>query len=217
MIQTLSKNWWLLALCGVFDAILSVLYFDHSTQGVASISTLVTIGRLSLAAGACTIAAGFWKSGNGRCWPAVLNGLALGALGLVFNGILGFRISLRTIALLIVVTAISMGIVELVTAGTLRRERQVSGEWFLRFAGVASFGFALAFFTLGFRWIEIAPGTHQDIFWLGSYFAFSAICMLGLAFLLRCQGSLKSSLLEALPRQQVQHPQVKRLSISHPH
>jgi uncharacterized membrane protein HdeD (DUF308 family) len=26
LIQTLAKNWWLLALCGVLDAIISVIY-----------------------------------------------------------------------------------------------------------------------------------------------------------------------------------------------
>jgi hypothetical protein len=36
LIQTLTKNWWLLALCGVLDAIISVIYlitFSHSQSG----------------------------------------------------------------------------------------------------------------------------------------------------------------------------------------
>ena len=199
-IQTLMKNWWLLALCGVLEVVMSVVYLDHSVHGIASNTPLVTIGRLSVAAGVCTVAAALWNSATRRRWLLVLNGLALNALGLIFNGISGFRISLRTIALLIVFMAISMGIFELLTARILRRQHHVFGEWFLKLAGVASLGFALAFFALVFRWIEIEPGTHPDLFWFGSYFGFSAICMLGLAFLLRGQGSRQSGLLEALPR-----------------
>ena len=47
-------------------------------------------------------------------------------------------------------------------------------------AGVASVGFAVAFLALGLRWITVEPGSRSDLLWLGSYFGFSAICMLGL-------------------------------------
>ena len=33
MIQTLIKNWWLLALCGTVDAIISVIYFLMYNSG----------------------------------------------------------------------------------------------------------------------------------------------------------------------------------------
>ena len=148
----------------------------HSWNG-----TVVFLGKLALAAGACTIAAGIWRSTKGKCWLLVLNGLALSALGLIFM-LSGYRgISFRTVALLIVVMAMSIGILELATARTLRRQRHVADAWFLGSAGVASVGFALAFFALGFRWIKLEPGSHSDFLWLGSYFGFSAICMLGLA------------------------------------
>jgi hypothetical protein len=81
--------------------------------------------------------------------------------------------------------AISIGILELRTARELRRQRHVADDWFLGLTGVASVGFALAFTALGFRWIEIEPGSHADLLWLGSYFGFSAISMLGLSLILR--------------------------------
>ncbi len=202
MIQTLIKNWWLLALCGAFDAILSFLYLvmqgpdgtltfrTYAVQG-----TVGLIGKLTLAAGVCTIAAGIWRSRRGRCWLLVLNGLALSVLGLILNGMFGFRISLRTIALLIAVTAMSTGILELVTARTLGRQRRIADEWFFGVAGAVSLGFALAFSALGFHWIRLERGSHLDFIGLGSFFGFSAICMLWLAL---CLGSRDDSEVRAI-------------------
>ncbi len=193
MIQTLIKNWLLLALCGVLDAVISVIYLimpdaDGPLTFNAWSGMVVFLGKVALAAGACTIAAGIWRSAKGKCWLLVLNGLALGALGLICYKLTHYRISFRTIALLIILMAMSVGIIELLTARTLRRQRHVADGWFLGLAGMASVGFALAFFALGFRWIKLGPGSHLDLLWLGSYFGFSAICMLGLALRLRSLG-----------------------------
>jgi uncharacterized membrane protein HdeD (DUF308 family) len=204
VIQTLIRNWVLLALCGVLDAIISVIYVViEETDGPLTLHSwngmVVFAGKLALVAGACTIAAGIWRSATGKGWLLVLNGLALGALGLIQYGLTRFRISFLTIALLIVVMAMSMGILELVVARTSRHRRHIADGWFLALAGVASFGFAVAFLGLGLRWIKIAPGSHADLLWLGSYFGFSAICMLGLALRLHRLGPFQSGRWEALP------------------
>ena len=185
MIQTLTKNWWLLALCGVLDAMIAVIYvIMQETNGPLTFQewngTIVFLGKLTLAAGVCTIAAGIWRSTKGKCWLLVLNGLALGALGLIYYRLVRFGISFLTVALLIILMAMSIGILEFVTARTLGRQRHIVDGWFLGLAGVVSVGFALAFFALGFRWIKLGPGSHLDLLWLSSYFGFSAICMLGL-------------------------------------
>lgn len=192
MIQTLSKNWLLLALCGVLEATIAVTYFImqdasgpltfHEWKG-----TITFLGMLAMAAGACTIAAGIWRSAQGKCWLLVLNGLALGALGVIQFGFVRFRISFLTIALLIILMAMSIGILQLEIAQSFRRQGQVLDGWFFGLAGAASVAFAMAFFALGFRWIRIAPGSHADLFWLGSYFGFSAICMVALALRLHRQ------------------------------
>jgi len=206
MIQTLIKNWWLLALCGVLDAIMSVIYLImQDTDGSLTLrtyaveSTIVLLGKLGLAAGVCTIAAGIWRSTKGKCWLLVLNGLALGALGLICYQLTHYQISFRTIALLFVVMSMSAGIFELLIARVLRRQRHVADEWFLGLAGAASVGFALAFFALAFRWIKLDPGSHADFLWFGSYFGFSAICILGLALRLHSLGPSQSGQWEALP------------------
>ncbi|MDQ2840889.1 MAG: hypothetical protein M3Y72_07615 [Acidobacteriota bacterium] len=187
-IQTLIKNWWLLALCGVIEANISVVYLLKQGTGFHALSTIVFTGRLAVAAGACAIVAGLWRSANGKCWLLALHGLALGALGLIFNGIAGFRISLRTVALLMVLMAMSVGALELATARTLRRRSHAADGWLLGFAGVVSLGFALAFFALGFRWFELGPRSNTDLLLFGSYFGFNSICVLAIAIRLRSWG-----------------------------
>ena len=158
------------------------------------------LGTLMLAAGACTIAAGIWRSTKGKCWLLVLNGLALSALGLIYDFLVRFRISFLTVTLLIILMAVSIGILELATARTLLRQRHVADGWLLGLAGVASVGFAVAFLALGFRWITVEPGSRSDLLWLGSYFGFSAICMLGLGLRLNSlRGALYRMAGSALP------------------
>jgi len=141
--------------------------------------TLVQMGVLALAAGACTIATGIWSSRNGQSWLLVLNGLACSALGLILTFWRG-PLAFRTVALLIVVMAMSVGIYELASARAWRSH--LADQWLLAAAGAISVGFALAFLAFVFRWIKLEPGSPaQTLHWLGSYFGFSAICMLGLA------------------------------------
>jgi uncharacterized membrane protein HdeD (DUF308 family) len=182
MIQTLIKNWWLLGLRGVLAALLSVMTFlmlnsaESSTLREFALKGMVVfLGILALAAGACTIAAGIWSATHGKWWLLVLDGLAVSAAGVIL--ILANSISFRIVTELLVALAMLIGIVELSSARMLRRH--VSDEWFLGLAGAASVGFALAFL-----WAKPAE-TNSGFIWLGSYAAFSAICMFGLALRLR--------------------------------
>lgn len=204
MIQTLVKNWWLLALCGVLEAILSVVYFImQGTNGPLTFhawrNTLAFLGEAAMAAGACSITAGIWRSATGKSWLLVLNGLALCAFGVIGFAGTRYSISLRTIALLFIVMALSTGILELTMARTLRGQGRVADGWLLGLAGTVSVGFALPFFALGFGWIRLGLLSHVDLLWFGSYFGFSAICMLGLALRLHRLGSSQSGRREALP------------------
>jgi uncharacterized membrane protein HdeD (DUF308 family) len=205
MIQTLIKSWWLLAVCGILDAIYSAMNFVMQRPDgslalrtfVHSRGTVVNMGMLALAAGACTVTAGIWSSRRGKSWFLVLNGLACSALGLIFIFWTG-PLSFRTVALLIVVMAMSIGIYEFAAARTLRRH--LADEWLLGAAGVASVGFGLAFLAFMFRWIKLEPGSPaQSFHWMGSYFGFSAICMLGLALRLHRLRRSQSGQWEDLP------------------
>lgn len=180
MSQRLLKSWWLLTLCGVLDAIISSVYLvRQNADGPLTYhlwhGTMRYLGSLTLAAGVCTLVAGVWSGRKENSWLLALNGIACSALGAIFafwRGPLAFR----TIALLIVVMALSIGVYEFRIARTSRRG---SEEWLLDMVGGVSMGFALAFLAFVFRLISLdSTAPAQSLHWLGSYFAFSAICML---------------------------------------
>jgi hypothetical protein len=191
LIKTLIKSQWLLALCGILDAIICVIFliiYDTGPDGrltVLGLNGMVgLLSRLALAAGVCTIAAGIWRPAKGSSWLLVLNGLALsayGAIPLFWRGPLGFN----RIALLLMAMAMTIGILGLAMARTLRHS--VGDEWFFGLAGAGSVGFALAFLAVANGWIQLEGRLfHPSVFlWQCFYFGFCAICMLGLALRLR--------------------------------
>lgn len=177
------KPSWLLALCAVLDVIISGVYlFAYRGDGPltyhAGHRMMVSLGWLTLAAGISTLAAGIWNLRKAtRSWLLVLNGLACSLLGTIF-AFWTRPLAFRSIALLIVVMALSIGTYELTIA---RVSRRVSDEWLLGAVGVISIFFASAFLAFVFRWITLQPGAPtQSLHWLASYFACSAVCMLAL-------------------------------------
>jgi len=180
------KSWWLLALCGVLNAIFSIMMFlVLSPDGSITLRRFIygrsaaeQVGMLALAIGACTVAAGIWKLRKSNSWLLVLNGLVCSALGLLVRS--NRPIAFRTVALFIVVMAVSIGVYELAAARALRGYVE---EWLLDTAAIVSLGFALAFLAFVLRWLKLEPSPSAQTFnWLGSYFGFSAICMLWFAF-----------------------------------
>jgi hypothetical protein len=88
----------------------------------------------------------------------------------------------------VMVMAMSIGILALTSAGSLR---QILIKWCLGLDGAALVGFALAFFAFYLRWFSLEDGSFFLL--QGSYFAFGAICMLALA--LRVDGPRVTSAL----------------------
>ncbi|HEY7208947.1 MAG TPA: hypothetical protein VH477_01640 [Bryobacteraceae bacterium] len=166
------KNRWLLLICGVLNLAIAVLYFQHADYGYTALRDMLLLGRLMLAAAACTIAAGAWAYADGRRWLLVLNGLGLSALGLLFNGVFGFKIRLLTIALVLIVMALSLAVL------TLENARL---HTLFRIAGMVLIAFAGIFAALGFHLVLLGPESRADAVWIGSYFAFSAMVLFGLA------------------------------------
>jgi hypothetical protein len=208
MIQTLTKNWWLLALCGVLCVPISVIYFIMYYAGPGSTpfiwnEIIPVSGRFVLAAGVCSIAAGIWRPAKGMASLSagllVLNGLALsvfGGIGYFWSGPLDFRL----FALLIVAMAMSVGILAFAITRTLRRN--VQDRWFFGLAGAASVGVAIAFVALVNGWVPLERRAfHPAIFlWVCLYFAFAAIFMLGIGLRLHGRGVSQSGQWDAVPR-----------------
>src|SRR5258708_13441842 len=82
--------------------------------------TVASLSTLALVAGACTIAAGIWRSANGKSWLLVMNGLAFIAYGLIpliSRGPLRFDL----FALLLVLIATMIVLLALLIAPSTRR------------------------------------------------------------------------------------------------
>jgi len=188
VVQTSNKSWWLLTLSGVLYATLSILIFlvkdaDGSSvlrRYVHARNAVTEMSMLVLAAGACTVVAGLWNLRKGNSWLLVLNGISCSALGLLLSFGASRPVAFRTVAFWIVAMAVSIGMYELTTAQALRWH--LADAWFLGAAGVLAACFALAFLAFLFRWMKLDPSpSPQTFYWLSSYFAFSALCMLNLA------------------------------------
>jgi hypothetical protein len=186
--QNLIKRWSLPVLCSLFYATFSfMILFILSPDGFRTLhpfahsrSSIERLGLVALAAGVCTLATGIWNAREANSWLLVLNGLACSALGIMVALGASRPISFRSIALAIVVMAVSIGLYELVAAKTLRGHRV--DEWLLTAAGVVSVGFAGVFLGFVVGWIRLDPSPSAQTFhWLGGYCGFSSICMLGLA------------------------------------
>lgn len=184
MSGTLSKTWWLLALCGILDATHASMNLLMMKQPLtyrifgSNSSAVWDMGLLALAAGAFAITAGLWSVGKDHSWLLSLHGLALGAFGLiVVSPFVKGPLSFRPVSLLFTVMTASIGAFALETARSQRRGSR--GRWFLDAAGAASIGFAFSFIGVGF-FFRLEP---QIFFiWMSSYFGFCAVFMLWLAF-----------------------------------
>ena len=201
MSGTLSKTWWLLALCGILDAthasinlLMMKLPLTYRIFGSDS-SAVRGMGLLALSAGACAIAAGLWSVGKDHSWLLSLHGLALGAFGLIaVSPLVKGPLSFRPVSLLFTVMAASMGAFALETARTQRRGSR--GRWFLIAAGAASISFAFSFIGVGF-FFRLEPPQIFFI-WMSSYFVFCAVFMLWLAFRLHSRAIGQSDQMEPL-------------------
>jgi uncharacterized membrane protein HdeD (DUF308 family) len=122
--ETLRRNWWLLALRGLFAVIFGVLAF--AWPGATLITLVWLVGA-------------FAPKGYPRFGSLILGGL-LGVLA----GLLAFAMpGLTALGLSILIAAWAMvtGILEIIAAIKLRKE--ISNEWLLVLAGVAALAFGI--------------------------------------------------------------------------
>jgi uncharacterized membrane protein HdeD (DUF308 family) len=182
MLRVLINNWWLLALRGTLALLFAGMAFSSHTltgtwllSSIALAGVVVVFGLLAIAAGVCTIVAAVRGARGEKWWLLLWDGIAVCVLGTVV--LLAPKLDLISLARMLAVCALTIGVVELVLARTLRRH--VPDEWFLAVSGAASFGFGLYLFLF---WTHEATAMLR---WLAAYAAFSGLAILGLAFRLR--------------------------------
>jgi hypothetical protein len=172
-----GKSNLLLAFCAILDAAIALLYLLMSgANGPLPVHkwghAVVLLGGLTLLAGACSIVVA-------KTWPLRLHGVSLSALGIIYCVFANhFRVGILTVALLAVFASLSAAVLDLDLARTMRHP--VSAV-LIASAGVVSLVFAGSFLALGLRWLVLGPGSHLDLRLLGSYFAVTAVAMLGLS------------------------------------
>jgi len=181
------KGWWLLALCGIIDAICAGIHLLIAGSMTLSTNTLVwDMCMLAVVAGACAITAGLWNSGKGNSWLLSLHGLALGAFGVIGVSPLVRRpLGFRPISVLFILMAVSLGAFALGTVQT--PQNGALHRWLLSISGAALLGFACSFLAAGAGWVRLtAPSFYW--FWMSSYFGFIALCMFSVAVLVHRPG-----------------------------
>jgi hypothetical protein len=194
----LVAGWWLLALCGIADAVCAAMHlfmldYDGSLRlrTFAFTTTVWDMCMVALVAGACAIAAGAWNFRRGSAWLLSLHGLALGAFGVVgISPLVKGPLSFRPISLLFVLMAVSAGAFALRSARAQRnRSLPVAA---LNVFGAASLGFAVSFIAVGFGWIRPRQlGPYFYWIWMSSYFALCSAFMLYLALRVRNRRSVE--------------------------
>jgi uncharacterized membrane protein HdeD (DUF308 family) len=201
MIRILIKNWWLLALRGVFALLFATFAFSLRAMidtwvlgAMARAGVVVVFGLLAFAAGLSTIAAAIRGAGAEKSHLLLWDGIAICSGGAVI--LLAPRLDLTWLVYGIAVLAIGVGILEILLARTLRRH--IPDEWAMALAGAGSFCFGVYFL--------LAPMTEtfSMLRWLGIYAGFSGIAILALALrlhsLLTSVHELASSTVPAAPK-----------------
>jgi hypothetical protein len=197
--RALCNAWWLLALCGILDAMHATIYLLAINRwlilrGFASAAGW-DMSILALTAGACAIAAGLWSVGKDYSGLLSLHGLALGAFGAIAVSPLVKRpMSFHGVSLLFALMAASIGAFALETAHM--QPRGSKGRWFLIAAGAASFSFAFSFIAIGF-FLPLKP-PNMFVIWMSAYFVFCTVFMLWLAFRLHSRAIGQSDQTEPL-------------------
>jgi len=170
----LNRSWWLLLLRGLAAIAFGVLTWIQ--PGISLAALVLLFGAYSMADGIL----GCWTAIAGRhdhehWWVLLLNGL----LGIGIGVLTFLAPGLTALALLfyIAIWAVATGVLEIVAGVRLRRE--ITGEWWLVLAGIASVVFGVL--------LVARPGAGAlSVLWLiASYATLFGVLLVVLAFKVR--------------------------------
>ena len=174
MVESLSRNWWLVVLRGVLGILfgLSALIWP----GITWLTLVVIFGVYAIVDGLIAIWTGLSRTRETpRWWMFLLEGLlgiGAGVAAIVWPGV-------ATLVLIYIIAswAVITGILEIVAAIRLRHE--INNEWFLALGGVLSVGLGILLF------LQPAAGTLAIIWMIAGYAVIFGILLIILGFRLR--------------------------------
>lgn len=176
MLTQLSRNWWAIALRGVFAIIFGILAFIW--PGVTLTVLVLFFGAYALVDGLFAIVAALMnRAGERRGWVLLegLVGIGAGVLTFVWPDVTALFL-----LYLIAAWGIITGALEILAAIELRRE--ITNEWMLILGGIASvvFGILLILFP--------GAGALSLIWLIAAYAIVFGVLLVGLSLRLRSWG-----------------------------
>ncbi|HWK88437.1 MAG TPA: HdeD family acid-resistance protein [Longimicrobium sp.] len=174
-VDTLSRNWWAVALRGVCGILFGTLTF--LAPGISLAALVLFYGAWALADGVLAIASAVRRRTEERWWVLVLKG----SLGITAGVVTLFWPGITAMALLYVIAAWALVAGALEVAAAIRLRRVVTGEWLLALSGVLSI-------VLGVL-LMLFPGTGAlaVVLWIGAYALVSGALLVALALRLRAR------------------------------
>ena len=174
MLTMLARNWWVVALRGLFAVIFGVLAIVW--PGLTLLVLITLFGAYALVDGIFAVIAGIASYGrNERWWAVLLEGIAgiiLGVLTFLWPGTTAL-----VLVYFIAAWALITGVFEIAAAIRLRKE--IEGEWMMVLSGILSIIFG--------AFLIVAPGAGALGLTLviGVYAIVWGILLIILAFRLR--------------------------------
>ena len=180
-VDTLIRNWWLVALRGVVALTFGVLTIFRPSVTLAVL--ILLFGSYAIVNGLISIVAAVAnRHGEPRWVSLLISGVLSAALGILT--FLAPQVTAIVLLYIIAAWAIVTGVSEIVTA--IRLRRVITGEWLLIVAGVVSVLFGML--------LVVSPGAGAlaVTLWLGTYAIMLGILLVALAFRLRSWGRAHS-------------------------
>jgi uncharacterized membrane protein HdeD (DUF308 family) len=175
--DTLSDNWWAVALRGLAALVFGVLTL--MSPGISLAALVLLFAAFAVADGVLAIVAGFRHRRAGEKWLVV----ALGGIAGIAAGVIAVLMPAITVLVLVYVIAaraIVVGAMEV--AAAIRLRKVIKGEWLMALGGVASivFGVLIALFP--------GIGALAVVLWIGAFSIVIGAMLIGLGFRLRSWG-----------------------------
>lgn len=172
--DTLGRNWWATLLRGV-----AAIFFGLITliaPGISLAALVLLFGAYAFADGVFAIVSAVRGRRRHDRWGLLLLrggvGIAAALVALLWPGLTAL-----TLVFVVAGWAIVTGVLEISTAIVLRK--QITGEWLMILAGIASVIFGILLFVFP------AAGAVALVLWIGAYAIVFGAILLGLSFRLR--------------------------------